>query len=30
VILEGGYSPERVGLGVVATLRALSGIDMPD
>jgi acetoin utilization deacetylase AcuC-like enzyme len=26
-VLEGGYVPRRVGAGVVATLRALAGID---
>jgi acetoin utilization deacetylase AcuC-like enzyme len=29
VLLEGGYAPPRVGAGVVATMRALAGLDYP-
>jgi acetoin utilization deacetylase AcuC-like enzyme len=30
LVLEGGYDPERVGAGVVATLRALAGLPPGD
>jgi acetoin utilization deacetylase AcuC-like enzyme len=29
-VLEGGYAPDRLGRGVVATIHALCGLDVPD